>query len=1509
LKKRIKKIAGIAGIVLTLMPVSAYFLIKLPVVQSFLVHQITATLSEKLYPASVSVGAVHYSFLTKLLVDDVLVTDLRGDTLLFVNETSFTVAAVHFTKKKLTLSDIHLYNGAFHLYIYALNDDENSTNIKDIVTHLKGDAPPDTTSVAAMEPAARWAFSVRNITLDGFRFTFCNRSRPTAEPDSSVVDFKNLRLHDIHVEARNLRLERDTLFFALREVRFTEQSGYRLQQLTAESGHVCGTQAFLSRVTLIDNHSHLTMRYYKMDYESAKSFNDYVSAVRMEADFDNARFSFRTVGHMAKNFRIYPDLYLTGVAGGTVDYLRSDRLQVRSESSDTRMTLKFRMTGLPDIRETLIYVIIPELQSTTRDLERLLQGFTPVAPLNLAFLYPLERFSLRGSFTGLYNDFVTQGVVRSGGGEAHFDLSLVIGRPQGVQLKGDVQALRFPVGKLLPAVPLGDVSGVVTADGSFLPADRGGVCLHTKGTLSHVDFAGYPYKNVEMNTVVRHNGVEGAVNIDDPNLDLAFGGRIDYTLSDTGAACRMNFETKIDHADLTALHLNTRDSVSLLKASVKVDYAFGAKFYDGSGQITVSDLRYARGDEWQKIGDLHLHSVHKPAACRTTLRSEFLTADYAGTQPLSHFLARATGATAGRHLPALAAPLPAEDSAAAATVDCQLTVVTKEAATVADILLPGLYVAPKTELTARLTANDSLHLRLSGSELQWNGYRLRKAVLTVDNNRLRSRAELRAAEALLPGITLRNVVATGRAACDTVDVQLTYDNKTAHSNYGRLAAVFTFGRTPDEPPYVGLQIYPSELTINDSVWRIAPSHIRFNEKIHIRHFHVNNHLQSLHVDGTLSEQASDTLTLQLERFDIANLNILTESEGYRFSGLLSGRARVTDLYHTPRFFADIRSDETMVNGNLVGGLILRSFWDDNERQFNVNIRAQKEQSRPFDVRGYYSPGRNYIDMTASFDRFPLVHIEPLLDGVLTQTQGSLSGTARCYGRPNRLTLEGVDLMADNVAATVDYLKTRYSFRTPVLLNSTTLGFKDAEVSDEFGGKATLSVLLMHEQFRQLHYEITAYPRNLCVLNTAEKDNEFFYGRAFASGAAVIKGRARETRFDINLKTERNTVVHIPASSSGSSRDTRLLTFAEPPKDSLDDGSDGRRRERETVRKAADLEIALNVNVTPETEIQIELDPQTGDHIRSFGNGNIKMDINPANGKFNLFGDYTVDRGDYAFSIQNFSLITKKFHVEQGGRIAFNGDLHNTHLDLLATYKTKASLNNLLVDSSSVVTRRPVDCKIYITGNMFRPALRFDIEVPNLDAETRARVQSALSTDEKRTQQFLSLLAFGTFLSDQEVVINTSGMLAGSATELLANQVNTVFNQLNVPLDIGFTYLPSQEGRNDAYDMNFSTQLLNRRLMINGSFGSGNSRTQAFSNDFNLDILLGSKEKLYLKFFTRSVDQYTDNIDNSQRYGVGLMYREEFATFGELMNRIFGRKKSKPTTPPPPPEEKDPAQAP
>jgi hypothetical protein len=284
----------------------------------------------------------------------------------------------------------------------------------------------------------------------------------------------------------------------------------------------------------------------------------------------------------------------------------------------------------------------------------------------------------------------------------------------------------------------------------------------------------------------------------------------------------------------------------------------------------------------------------------------------------------------------------------------------------------------------------------------------------------------------------------------------------------------------------------------------------------------------------------------------------------------------------------------------------------------------------------------------------------------------------------------------------------------------------------------------------------------------------------------------------------------------------------------------------------------------------------------------------SNDVFDINGDYNITSGNYKFVV--LGLASRDFNILDGSSIRFRGDIWESEVDINATYRTKASLSTLISDTTSVANKRTVDCGIAISDKLSNPKLSFSIQIPDLDPMIKSRVESALSTEDKVQKQFLSLIISNNFLPDEQSgIVDNSSMLYSNVSEILANQLNNIFQKLDIPLDLGLNYQPNERG-NDIFDVAVSTQLFNNRVVVNGNIGNrqytSNSSKNNVVGDIDIEIKLDRSGALRLNLFSHSADQYTNYLDDSQRNGVGLTYQTEFNSFGQLVKNIFTSKQKR-----------------
>lgn len=425
---------------------------------------------------------------------------------------------------------------------------------------------------------------------------------------------------------------------------------------------------------------------------------------------------------------------------------------------------------------------------------------------------------------------------------------------------------------------------------------------------------------------------------------------------------------------------------------------------------------------------------------------------------------------------------------------------------------------------------------------------------------------------------------------------------------------------------------------------------------------------------------------------------------------------------------------------------------------------------------------------------------------------------------------------------------------------------------------------------------------MLILNTRPKDNEYFYGTAYASGFASIRGNPEKLTFNVSARTEDNTEFFVPLNSSAIVSDYPYIVFVNTKKE------EATARERENIflkkDKSSKIELNFDLEVTPAAEVQLIMDATTGDVIRGTGSGNLNISMN-TRGDLKMAGDYVIENGDYLFTLGN--ILNKRFSVEQGGTISWNGAIEDANINIKAIYRLKASLYDIYPDDA-FKARIPVECLLSLSEKLMNPVIKFDINLPTADEETKEYLKLAINTEEELSRQFLYLLVMNSFYPDPEMYVsNSSGSqvtllsdpkgasaIGVTTTEMLSNQLSKWLSQISNDFDIGFNYRPGNDITPQEVEVALSTQLLNDKVVLNGNVDVGgkmsNTKASNISGDFNIDFKL--TEKLRFKVFNRSNNNlFYETFPYTQ--GFGIFLRRDFDKFKDLFVPPENRKKKPP----------------
>jgi hypothetical protein len=729
---------------------------------------------------------------------------------------------------------------------------------------------------------------------------------------------------------------------------------------------------------------------------------------------------------------------------------------------------------------------------------------------------------------------------------------------------------------------------------------------------------------------------------------------------------------------------------------------------------------------------------------------------------------------------------------------------------------------------------------------------------------------------------------------DRINYAVIWNNWGTKLYKGNISGQSVFiSRENNRFPKIELAFDPGSIILGDTIWVIPESQVMIDTStIELKDFYLRHQNQFFYLDGKLSRDPSDVLTLAFNDVNLYNLNELTHSVGLDLDGVIEGTANLSNIYDRPVFLSNLQINNLAINNEILGNTIITSIWNSHEEKIHLDAFSNRGDLKTLQVSGDYHPFNKEFDFRFNLDKLKLSIIYPYLDEYLDDISGIISGTLDMKGDFKRPVLNG-DLKLQKVSFLISYLQTRYSFSNDIQVKNNNIRFSDFQILDEQGSLALLNGSITNNWLRDFVFDLNFDATRFYFLNTRESHNEMYYGKAIGTGIINIKGKPDDINMNVSARAEKNTELYINMNEGGEISENTFITFINTRQPGEDIVVYNNKPEVTGLNMNFDLEM------TPDAVVQIVFDPKVGDVIKGQGSGNINLQINN-NGKFLMLGSYEIESGEYLFTLQN--IINKKLKVEKGGSIRWNGDPIDAIIDMRAVYSTKAIPSVLVSDPPAYLKdkRYPVDCHLIMTDKMMNPNLRFEIVLPTAEEETRNFVKNAITTEEELTKQFLSLLVINNFSSSQfatasgAVTSQGTGMAGVTTSELLSNQLSNWLSQISNDFDIGVNYRPGDDISTDQLQVALSTQILDDRVTIHTNVDVGGSQTTGtqegtstknITGEFDVNVKLTNDGKLSLKAYNHSND---DQLYNTSQYtqGVGFIYREDFNTLGELIRRYW-----------------------
>ena len=1506
IKKRIAKILVYTITSIIFLLISSFLILQLPGVQRALAKQFLSGFSQ-IVGFKTTFSTIRFSWFDRLVLDGVLIEDAEHNEMIGVKRlmVNYRFSSL-FQDNHVNIDAVYIDSARVFFTKIGGLDSTTRLNINEFIKQVNEQYGSKGKGGKGRQ------INIGEAIITNSRFAYDNTGRDSL----SGFDYNHFALNISDAQLQNFMALGDTVQFDVNSLAAEDQKTkfgvkqlstfFRISQKAMEFKGV-KLKAGQSSVsdTIIFN------------YDSQLDLSDFVNKVKIHAHLENTILHPRDLSLFApamKRFQL--PLTMNGVIQGRINNFRFTDMELRA--GKTLLQGSIAMEGLPDFNETFIVTHLKNSRIDFNNIsfildERITKRLTPLGVL-----------SLNAQFLGYPTDFVAKGDFSNNFGRIVSDINLKVNEKSFEQssYKGQLSLINFNLGQYLNDTL---TYQKVTLDGRISGSGFTTSTANFKlvSSIKSIGLKGYNYKNIVTDARFSSQFFSGDLKVNDPNLQVQAKGSIDLR-NDLNL---IKIQAKIDTVNLEKLNIAKKKL--FIHASVDVNMK-GFKLDSLLGDARVVDLRLNYNNEWLTLDEVTVHATRNESQRELRIESDVVDAKAEGDFYFSNlyrdiqillkefYLNIKNDKEKIRDYYATKTRIPEEYQANFNVNLKNIKPISNlfklDFAVGQNIKIEGKFSSGNTTVIHAFTNLDSLQYEntlLTNTEIEINASKVSDSTQTL------GMAYLSSASQSIEGLKTKNLIGEAIWNSDHIDFNVSIDQQ-ARDNYLRLKGLVDF----KDSTQIKLS-KSSKIQLLEKVWNVdSANQISMKGKEwSIHNVKWTSDEQSVKVDGHISEDPTKQIKLTVQDFNLVTINSISQRQ---LSGHVNAEITVSKVYEQPTLQNEIAIHELKVDDFLVGNITGNNVWDPTAKKFNVEFIIDRLDKKIIDCTGYYNPSdkTSPLFITAKLEQANLKIIEPFIDQIFTNIDGTLSGAYTLTGTLQKPLVQG-DGQIENGQVTVNYLKTTYQLGGIIGLSSNAIYFENIELTDPLKGKGKLNGEIIHKNFRQMEISLDAKFNDLQLLNTSARDNSLFYGQGYATGDVSFKGPINNLIITANATTKKNTRIFIPMAGSSSTERKEFINFV-----NLTDSAYQAGLRTEIAKKVnlTGITFDLNLNVTPDAYCEIIFDIKAGDIIRGRGNGRIKLQLD-TKGEFNMFGPVVFTEGAYNFTL--YDIINKEFKVAPGSSITWYGDPYQGAMKINATYDQLASYAPILNDPSlstvpQIRRKYPVKVLLKLEGPMLSPQIDFDIlakDLPkSIPVEGRPAVRledefvafkSKLDEQELKRQVF-SLIVLRKFSPSD--AFNTSGTLVNSVSELFSNQLSYWMSQVDENLEIDVDLGTMDQEAYNAFQLRLSYTFLNGRLRVtrDGTFGnSGNSNSTTTENtgnnyssvigDWTVDYLLTPDGKFKVKMYSRQNVNPVNTSLNSQNAittGVSLLHTQSFNELKDLLKSSRDKNRRKPEDPDP-----------
>ena len=1056
---------------------------------------------------------MNISFFNRLIFEDVYLADEHADTLVYVGKVIAEIDSFSVKHENVYLSKVVLGNPTVGI----------ERGLDSIFNYQFLIPPADTVEKAPFN----WIVDCQSFEVINGKVSYLDSLQTNAQLRKLDASGLNFTISDIAFNSMS------NIAFSLSNFALTTNQNFDVSEIAAKVSYSDSILVVDNLIGLLKNSNfHFPLLSFDLrEYFQTGNIYNVPFDVKLE-QLNLLLSDFNFIVPELSEFDTRALFY--GNVSGTVASLEAEDLKIKIGNM-TNLAGKISIDGLPVIEDTYFLIDLYDSYANLNEYRKLnvpesLKKYLPPLP---AFLENLGVFRYEGSFTGFVDDFGISGGLFTNLGDLKADLFLMPNEDKSVKVTGHLNTHNFDLGALFQNNNVGLVSFNGEVDGNL--QSNKSYQIDVDGTIQDIDFNNYHLSNILMDGRIRPNQFNGKLSINDENLKLSYFGSLDLSPENP----TFSFIADIDHANLSELHLLSKDSVEI---AAVIDANFEGKNIDlMKGEIDIEDISFKNELDSIHLDNFKIINSGEGAESKIEIYSNWFDAEIDGSYYLMNIYSSVMNLL-DYYLPSALKNKPKEIDD---INNFNFNVDVKNLSEIVKVTDPNLSISVPFSISGNynpINYNAYLEASLPLIRYENKGIEGLNVRLYAEEEEFYTRVKADKIHLSKP-VNIYNYTTEIYGSDDQLDLNVFWNNLESSTYSGAIRTSTSFSKTDLGNAHIELDIAPTKLYFADSLWNVNQASVVIDTTtVLINDFKLYNSAQQIYVDGIISENKTDELTAVIENVHLDLLKPLLGT--INLSGQVNGQASIKDLYHERQLDMQLTIDSFNVNDGYLGELELLSEWNNETKKLETSASLIKNQKTLLDANGTIDPSKSETDLTVFMDETPVSILGIFMPSTFNNQGGFVNGTATITGKTNHLQLNGKLKPVTEASIGLTYLNTTYYFSDPIEFIGDTIRFHQLNFRDEKNNKGIFDGTITHQNFGNMMFDLSVYTDRIMGMNTTIADNDQFYGTAFASGHLSITGTDKNIEMSGRLRSEKGTSIFIPYESENNAKVSDFIVFVQ-----------------------------------------------------------------------------------------------------------------------------------------------------------------------------------------------------------------------------------------------------------------------------------------------------------------------------------------------------------------------------